>query len=165
MATVRQLIYRQERGGPFGDPPVGGVRVRLLRWPTDIVPVLPSLLRTPGPRETVTLALRLATPRRLFYGVFAERDLVSYGYVTMSRCRYYDVDDGAAVLGPVWTSPASRGKGYATLGIRSALDRLLSAGVTVFYIDTSERNGVMQRVVEKCGFGAPIGEFPKTVED
>ncbi|NQT91379.1 MAG: GNAT family N-acetyltransferase [Lentisphaerae bacterium] len=158
---IRQFIYRQERQEAFGTTLPGTASVRLLIRPTDAATCLLSLARVLGISETAKLLVKLATPRRKFYGVFVKEEMVGYGYVTMSRCRYYDVDEGSAVLGPVWTSPSSRGQGYATMGIQLVLDMLFSKGITVFYIDTSERNGAMQRVVEKCGFGAPVGDFPK----
>ena len=105
--------------------------------------------------------LKILSGRRMFYGVIAGGDLIHTGWVTLSHCRFYWVEDGAAVLGPVWTDSEWRGRGIACRALQTAINTLVHRGVTCFYIDTSGQNAAMQNVINKCGFGAPVGVFVK----
>jgi RimJ/RimL family protein N-acetyltransferase len=97
----------------------------------------------------------------MLYVVTGPNAVASYGGITLSRCRYYPVDRGAAVIGPVETTADCRGKGLATWGLIMAMEQLTRTGRRTFYIDTSEGNVAMQTVIARCGFGDPIACYER----
>ena len=99
--------------------------------------------------------LKLATASRSYDCLVTEGRVVSECYSTVGHCRHYAVEADAVVLGPVWTDVEARGKGLASGLLRSAMNRHIREGRRVFYIDTSQKNVAMQKVIEGCGFGEP----------
>ena len=155
-----QLVYRQQRSVPF--PPEETVgrsgtflycHGALTAWKWRKL-----LWARLGWRDLV----KLFTPNRAYACVVADGRIASECFVTRSRCRHYPVERGAAVLGPVWTAPELRGQGLATLLIRYTMNVLITQGCHIFYVDTSDRNVAMQKVIARCGFGEPIRRFEKT---
>ncbi|MCX7590747.1 MAG: GNAT family N-acetyltransferase [Kiritimatiellae bacterium] len=106
--------------------------------------------------------IKLVAPGRMYACFTANGKVTSDCYVTLSRCRHYPVEKGAAVLGPVWTAPEMRGHGLATALLKRTMNRLMAAGCCLFYVDTSDRNTSMQKVIARCGFGPPVDSFEKT---
>jgi RimJ/RimL family protein N-acetyltransferase len=82
---------------------------------------------------------------------------VSSGVLALGHCRFYAVGREAIVIGEIATAAASQGKGYATRTVMLAINNMIRAGSTVFYIDTQRRNTPMIRSIEKLGFGPPVG--------
>jgi GNAT superfamily N-acetyltransferase len=158
-----QLIYRQERTEPFQvDLPVG-FRFVFCNGIRDGLQIAGLLRKRPeGGGSVVKDLLKLATPARLYACLIGPAGIASECYVTVGHCRHYEVEKNAAVLGPVWSDPAWRGKGLATRLLKLAMSHLLSRGYPLFYIDTSDQNIAMRHVIERCGFGAPVKEIPKT---
>ena len=97
---------------------------------------------------------------RRFYAIIQNHAIVACGTLTIGFCRYYDVEPDAVVIGSVWTNEALRGQGLATRSLRAAMNSMLDAGRTLFYIDTQENNLPMLKAIEKLGFGEPIGRYP-----
>jgi len=160
---LEQLIYRLEGPSPFDVKPWADARLFFCTRVRDAVPILGAMMSGLGWGECCKTLARLLTRGRTFYGAVHGRRLVSYGYVTMSKCRHYRVDAGSAVIGPVWTAGDLRGRGLATASLQYALNVMRDSGIRVFYIDTSEKNAAMQGVLAKCGFGKPIASFTKCV--
>ena len=112
---------------------------------------LVSLIGVGGTLKTI---LKLVTRRRQFYGVIDAGRLVHTGWIALGFCRHYHVETTSAVMGPIWSDPGCRGKGYATGALIRAINQLIGSGIHRFYIDTSEDNVACRRVIEKAGFGA-----------
>lgn len=157
---VRQLIYRRE----FAEPPASseaedgfilcdGIVAGLAIWP--------ALRKHLGWGGGVKVLAKLTTATRQFYGIMRHGEIVSHGHVAISFCRHYPVDPGSVVIGPVWTRPDSRGQGLATRGVNGAMRAMFRRGRRVFYIDTSETNIPMQRVIARCGFGDPVSQYER----
>jgi GNAT superfamily N-acetyltransferase len=105
-------------------------------------------------RKSIIAILKIMTPRRAFYALCEGSVIVHYGWVSFGFCGYYNVGANEAVIGPIWTSPAKRGEGLATLALRAAMNELLRRnGVKAVFIDTSEDNVPCLKAIEKCGFG------------
>ncbi len=108
--------------------------------------------------------LKLLAGRRVFYGIMhsvAGESIVHYGWISLGFCRYYPVERSAAVVGPVWTAPVARGGGLAIRALKLALNELAQAGIERVYIDTSEDNAAMLRVIRHCGFDVLAGEYQR----
>lgn len=103
--------------------------------------------------------LKCATPGRAFFFVMQAGAIIHSGWISFGFCRYYAVDEQAVVIGPVWTAPEARGKGAATFALESVMRELYRRSRAVVYVDTSEDNAAMRRVIEKCGFGDPVGRL------
>ena len=110
----------------------------------------------PGALKSVA---KLAAKHRSFYMLKQAGKVVSAGWCTVGRCKYYKVESDAVVIGPIWTDPNTRGKGYATTALKLALQDHIALGRTLFYIDTEKTNLPAQRVFEKSGFGAPVALY------
>lgn len=95
---------------------------------------------------------KLVTPRRAYYCISDGKKIVSEAYVTIGKCKHYKIEDNAAVVGPVWTDANIRGKGLATGLLKRVINSLVGNGCNSIYIDTSERNLAMQKVIKNCGF-------------
>jgi hypothetical protein len=156
-----QLIYRQERTEPFELDLPAGFRFVLCHGVRDGLRIAGLLRKRPEGGSVLKDLLRLATPARLYACLIGPAGIASESYVTLSHCRHYDVEKDAAVLGPVWTDPALRGKGLARCLLKLTMNQMMTSGRSLFYIDTSDQNVAMQHVVARCGFGAPIMRLPK----
>ena len=121
----------------------------------------PSLIRRFGLAGALKTLLKLSSRSRKFYCVLLDCGIVNYGWVNLSFCRHYDVSEGDVVIGPVWTDPAFRRRGMAVYGIKMLVNEMFSRGYSVFFIDTAETNLPMQKVISKCGFGAPVSSYER----
>ena len=158
---IRQFVYRREVSTPFEIRNGGPGILQLHECPASALSMWGALRASFGFRGAVKLLAKLATPSRRFYCILHEGEIVSHGFLSVSFCRFYPVEKGSIVIGPVWTRPECRGRGLATRGLMGVINAMVSHGLRVFYIDTSETNIAMQRVIAKCGFGVPIQEFTK----
>ena len=108
----------------------------------------------------VTL-LKLCTPSRGLGVVFSDKQIVSFAWVKIGRCRHYKVRESDAVIGPVCTLLEFRGRGLAVKVVRKCLEYLSSSGYSGCFLDTSSKNYAMQRVAAKTGFGIPVALLPR----
>lgn len=106
--------------------------------------------------------IKLFTARRFFYFAHGENKLLHTGWLTLSRCRQYPIAAGEAVIERLWTAEAARRRGIATYCTRMAMQSL-AGRTSMFYIDTENTNYACQRMIEKCGFGEPIGMYLKRI--
>ena len=118
---------------------------------------LPLMRRERGNLGAAKLVVKVLLRRCLYFGLMRHGELVSSGVLALGHCRFYAVGPEAIVIGEIATAAASRGQGYATWTVMLAINRMIRAGSTVFYIDTQRRNTPMIRSIEKLGFGPPIG--------
>jgi predicted acetyltransferase len=65
------------------------------------------------------------------------------------------------VIGPVWTAPAVRGRVLATWALKRVINELVKRKNHEIYIDTSESNYAMQKVIDRCEFGTPLMAYPR----
>ena len=153
---MQQFIYRHEyyEALPVTDSP--GVEFKLLVSPVEAIRLWRQLAGCFGLVGFVKAALKLTSRNRRLYCIIAEGAVAHYGWVSFSFCRYYTVQAGDVVVGPIWTSGRFRGRGYASLALMKAVNELVLAGHHVFWIDTSADNMACQKVIEKCGFGKQV---------
>ena len=154
-----QLIYRQERSGPFNQTPIEGHRFRLVGFPTGLVPILGSVVRAFGWVDTAKAVLKLLTRKRRLYLFAAEGRLSHYGWVSVGFCNHYDVEPGDVVLGPIWTNERDRGLGLATEALKRVMNAMMAEGHSVFFIDTGDDNVPCQRAIEKASFPPASGAY------
>ncbi len=145
---MKQLVYRRECFRPMDVSEVLGSEFRLFSSPL-------------GSLGVVKAGLKLATGKRRFYCVLVQGSVAHYGWVSFSFCRFYRVQTGDVVIGPIMTDARFRGRGYATLALMRVMNALITEGSRVFWIDTSEDNIPCQKVINKCGFGKPVECFEK----
>lgn len=156
----RQFVYRLSgHAANFTSHRSAGFS--LVTTPLGVLRCLRALARELGWRGVVRTMAKLVTPRRLFFVVVHEGEVAHHGWVMIGRCRYYAVEPNAAVVGPVETNPAFRGRGLATVGLAAVVAAMAARGIRIVYIDTADTNLPMQRVIEKCGFGKPIASYPR----
>jgi len=159
--SARQLVYRQKRTDLLYVEQRQGAEFKLLATWGDLASCLGAARRCFGLVGLLKTAAKLATSSRLFYAVMVERNIVSWGGISVSFCGHYRVEKMDVVIGPVWTVPESRGQGFATMGLRMAINAMIGRGHRVFFIDTSETNIGMQKVIARCGFGEPVSSYPR----
>lgn len=161
---MKQLVYKCERSQPFDAPDLHGAEFRFLTSPWSVLPLLGALRRCLGSMGLVKALLKLATPSRRFYCILADGAIAHYAWASVSFCHYYRVAQGDWVIGPIMTGGRARGRGYATAALKLALNRLMADGGRVFWIDTAEDNVPCRKVIEKCGFGAPVSNYERPAE-
>src|SRR5207245_1685077 len=130
-----QLVYRQEFRDPLPVPERQTVNFVFLTSPAAALQHL-SLLRShfmgwPG---SIKALAKLPTGRRVFYLVHQDGRVASTGWCTIGRCRYYPVEPGAVVIGPIWSAEEFRGQGLAPYALKKAINLLVGHGHHVFYI-------------------------------
>ncbi len=158
---MKQLIYRYECLAPFELEDSDGIDFIKYRNGIDAIKYMALLIWHRGIAGYVKDVVKLFTAGRYYFCIVDDNRIVSEVYVVIGKCRFYEVDESAAVLGPVWTDGNMRGKGLATSLLKRTINSLLALGYNTFYIDTSENNPAMQNVIEKCGFGNSAGDYEK----
>jgi len=158
---MKQLVYRHELFRPMDITQAPGVEFEFLSSPLDLIKLGVPLLRCLGLSGLIKTGLKLATGKRRLYCVLTQSCVAHYGWVSFSFCRYYKVQAGDVVIGPIMTEERYRGRGYATVALMRVLNALLAKGYSVFWIDTSEDNIPCQKVIEKCRFGKPVASFER----
>jgi hypothetical protein len=159
-----QLVYRQERRSPVELGVRDDVDFRFLRGAMAGMGAFGLLAANMGRIGAMKAIAKLATGRRSFYLVTKTGQVVSTGWCTTGRCKHYQVERRAVVIGPIWSSPEVRGQGIATYALQAAMNQLVSRGASLFYIDTFKTNTSSQRVIEKSGFGGPIAVYSRLAE-
>lgn len=157
----KQLIYRQNRTEPFDVRLPQGYRFILCNGVRDGLQLAPFLVRRTGIVGFLKNILKLATSSRAYACLLHSAAVRSECTITLSHCKHYDVEEGSVVLGPVWTDPAMRGEGLATVLLKLIINTMMFRRHSIFYIDTSDENNAMQHVIKNCGFDAPVRSIPK----
>jgi len=148
------LIYRMHRSQPYV---VDGSAFFFVDSPPAVLRTLSIMSRDRGTFGTLKLVTKVLLRRCVYFGLAENGKPQSTGLIALGYCRFYLVPSNAAVIGEIVTEPASRGQGHATRAIMLAINGMIRAGYTVFYIDTQRQNVPMIRSIEKLGFGQPIG--------
>ncbi len=156
---VSQLVFRQQRTRPFEAAVPAGAEFVYCRSTAEFATYFRQFAKITGTASAARAAMKLFTWRRSWYAMLCDGDIQHHGWITAGRCRYYHVEPEALVIGPIWTSLKSRGRGLATAATLLAMNEWLSLGEATFYIDTSTDNAPCLKVIERCGFGAPVGAF------
>jgi GNAT superfamily N-acetyltransferase len=127
---------------------------------------LPSLIGRFGfSIELIKLLIKLIVKRNVLYSLMLNKKIISDGVVSFGHCNYYDVGKNDCIIGTVHSDPEYRGKGLATTAIESCIDSLrVSRNIENVYIDTSDNNVGMQKVIEKLGFGLPIYKYERNTD-
>ena len=157
---MKQLIYKEHYERPLTLPDTGGFEFIAMWGIRDGLRNIGILFRHLR-WQCVKDIIKLFTANRFYFCMVKGRKIVSEAYVSVGQCRYYDVEDNAAVIGPVWTDTDSRGKGLATGLLTRTINALLEKDYSIVYIDTSENNKAMQSVIKKCGFGESVDWYEK----
>jgi hypothetical protein len=158
---MKQFVYRKVFAEPLAEALPAGARYiygdRIAHLRNVVLPIL----RTLGVAGLLKCALKLLAGRRVFCGIIIGRQLASYAWVNVGFCRHYTVEPDAAVIGPVMTQPAYRNRGLAYSCLASSINRVVQTGMFILYIDTSEQNLPMQKVIARCGFGVSVREYER----
>ena len=82
-----------------------------------------------------------------------ERDGAAVAYAGFS-----DAGEAGARIGPVWTLPAHRGRGFATALVAALARELLGAGKRQLFLVTDIANPTSNAIYARIGF-RPLGDF------
>jgi GNAT superfamily N-acetyltransferase len=159
--AVQQLVFRAEFSELRATSAPAGCNYRHCSSLWKFVRYAERFWRSQGMVEVLRSCLRIARGGRSFYCVLDGEEMIHFGWVTEGYCRQYEIDRSAYVIGPIWSSPAARGRGVATYATSETINWIVGRGGRVVYIDTSEDNLACRRVIEKCGFGAPVNSYAR----
>lgn len=160
-----QLVFRLARKGKQRATSPTGAAFHYLDNPVALLLLQKTLRTRLSPRRLLKAAAKLATRVRHYYVVTLGDRVVSDGWVTLGWCRHYRIEPESAVIGPVWTDAAHRGKGLASFALSRAVDEIYERGTSVTYIDTGRDNVGMQKAIARVGYGKPIAAFPRVDEE
>jgi RimJ/RimL family protein N-acetyltransferase len=136
----------------------GDARFVLCMSAADILRIVAPVIKREGLAAAVRLLLRQAKANRGYYAVLVDNTLASYGHVSLGFCRFYEVGNKDVVIGPIATDETFRGRRYATRGLKQAIAEMKEFGYKTFWIDTTEDNPAMMKVIERVGFGEAFVE-------
>jgi len=153
-----QLVFRQKRELSFqvsipGDLAFGFVDGLGAWWrhKSSIV----AALGMPGALKAALKVMR----GRQFYFIRDSATVLHTGWLLSSWCRYYLVQQGDVVIGPIWSSDASRNRGVGSLATKLAMNAMIERGSSVFFIDTTNDNLPCLKLIQKCEFGFPVASY------
>jgi hypothetical protein len=152
-----QLVYRAERTTPFDVVQRNDVSFCFIDSVTGYYS-LKHLRQALGWKEWAKGLARIAKGR-MFYCAMRDSMLLHFGWVTKSFCRYYKVEQGSVVIGPIWSNPEIRGQGIATHSTMAAMNEIMQRGTSIFYIDTTDDNISCRRMIAKCGYKDPLASY------
>ncbi|MEI6702260.1 MAG: GNAT family N-acetyltransferase [Deltaproteobacteria bacterium] len=158
---MKQLVYRHEFEKAFQVPKRLDVDFEFLSSPLDAIRLWRPLMDCLGFLGLIKTGLKLATKKRRLYCIMSKGCIAHYGWVSFSFCRYYTVQPGDVVIGPILTDDRFRGMGFATVALMQTINQLILERCRVLWIDTAEDNISCQKVIEKCGFGQSVLSFEK----
>lgn len=161
---VSQLVYRMRRDTPLDVADRSDARFIWAPRFQCLLAHFPSLQQSKGWVYASKLLAKSTTAHRSAYCILSDGEIVGLGEVTFGRCRHYRINEKAVVIGPVWTAPSVRGRGFGTWGLKRAVNELMERQHHEIYIDTSDSNVAMRTVIERCQFGEPIASFPRYAE-
>ena len=75
-----------------------------------------------------------------------------YAVTTKGYCRHYIINKHDAVIGPVYVQKALRGQGLGRRLTADAVRRLSEQGWKRIWINTTEDNPGMLKIIARCGF-------------
>jgi len=156
---MTQLVFKRMVTCPFDIAERQDTHFMFISAPLAIVPFLGAIRRILGTVETVKAVLKLASRKRKFYCTLESGRIIHYGWMSISFCRYYRVEQRDVVIGPIWTEERARSRGIGAYALQKAVNEMVKRGYRVFYIDTSEDNISCLKVIEKCGFGLSVFSF------
>jgi predicted GNAT family acetyltransferase len=110
---------------------------------------LGSGIYPPSPERTIEMLKK----GRLAYGIYEGGELVSFACGGPNP-----VAENLSNIGPVYTSPEFRGRGYATSICSALVDELLDTSEKTT-LAVSQKNAAALRVYEKIGFVGSGHEF------
>lgn len=154
-----QLVYRQERDQPFELPLRPQAEFVMVFNAAQALRHLGVLRRHFGALGLGKVLAKLLSGRRAFYFMMEKGQLLTTGWCTVGRCRYYPIEPTGVVIGPIWSSLAARGQGLATRALHRAMNTLQQRGRRIFYIDAFMANQASHRVIAKSDFGAPVSAY------
>lgn len=152
-------IFRQESAlpRPVRNLPVG--EFIYCRKPGDALSILPAILEHYGLAGTLKLLLMLGSPTREFSAVRVGQRLVARAWVQLGSCKAYPVETSSAVLESVWTDPSHQRMGLAEALLGRDLNHLVERRIQITYIDTDQNNLPMLKVIDRLGYGEPMGFY------
>lgn len=153
-----QLVFRREVLQRVAVREVKGVQFCFIDSIGACLANLALMRKALGPAGLIKALLKVARGR-VFYFAHEQGSVLHTGWVTFSFCRFYRVEQGDAVIGPIWSAEAARGRGVAVYATQMAMNALHGGGTRVCFIDTSNGNAPCLKVIEHCGFGYPVGAF------
>ena len=157
---MKQFIYKIQRQQLQVDEPLASLV--LLDSGMALLGHFPLLVKRLGAVKAFKLGLKVLSGRGAYYAVIEDKQLLSDGHVTFGYCNHYQIASSDAVVGPVETLEAARGRGLATKALAACVRTLFERhGVTAVYIDTAETNLAMQKVIEKVGFGPACDAYDR----
>ena len=158
---MKQFLYYQQRSCPFDVGTMPPVDFKLFRNPFFGPAHWFALYRCVGLLGMAMVWLKLASPNRQLYCALEHGEVVHYGWCSFSHCRYYPVQKGDVVIGPIWSDNRFRGRGFATTALQKCVNELILQGYRRFWIDTSEDNLPCIKVIKKTEFGEPVVCYEK----
>ena len=153
-------VYRLELEVSFEMEERDDVRFVLLEGPLNCLPLLPAAARWFGAAGAARQFLRLLSPTRMLYACVSGADGFAHvGSLLVGHCPHFWVGPDEIAIGPIMTLKSWRGLGLATFAMKSTINALLQRGYKVFYVNANCENIASQKVMEKCGFGLPVGVY------
>ena len=146
-APLTRLIYSVLLGTIEPEMP-HGISFRMAHGICAVMALIPMLWHRFGLIGTIRAILKVCAHVRIYYALVRGQEIISDGWIRYGRYGPYRVARSDCVIGPIWTKPDQRGKGYATLGLRLAL-ALCSRRV---YVDTWIGNRTSRACIEAAGF-------------
>jgi hypothetical protein len=159
-----QLVFRQTRTEPFKTQAITGLQFHFIDDIAKGMSVWPTI-RTIQSASSALKTLAKISRGRKFYFITEHEDIIHTGWITSSSCKYYNVRSGDIVIGPIWSSESTRGRGIGAWGTKLAINKLIETGSNVFFIDTSNNNIPCLKLIENCEFSSPIATYVRREED
>jgi hypothetical protein len=153
-----QLVFRQTRTEPFKIQAIAGLKFHFIDDIAKGMSVWPTI-RTIQSASSALKTLAKISRGRKFYFITEHEDIIHTGWITSSSCKYYNVRNGDIVIGPIWSSESTRGRGIGAWGTKLAINKLIETGSTVFFIDTSNNNIPCLKLIDNCEFSSPIATY------
>ena len=153
-----QLVFRQKRSEPFYTRTIAGLSFHFINTLAKGASAWRSI-RTMQNMASALKTLAKISRGRIFYYITENEKIIHTGWITLSSCRYYNVEHGDIVIGPIWSSETTRSRGIGEWGTKMAINKMLEAGPKVIFIDTSNNNIPCLKLIDKCDFGAPIASY------
>lgn len=146
-STMGRLIYSVLLGTAQPEMPEA-ISFRVAEGTNAALVLFPLLLRRFGLPGAIKAAFKVGTRTRVYYALIRGHEIISDGWIRHGRTSSYRIARSDCVIGPIWTRPDQRGKGYATLGLRLAL-AFCSKRI---FVDTWIGNLASRACIEAAGF-------------
>ena len=153
-----QLVFRQHRLNIFDVELPGQLKFSLVGNCWAALSGFSKLLNIFGPFGAIKALLKVMFGRK-FYFIHETGVVLHTGWMMSSWCRYYRVEPGDVVIGPIWSAVSARGQGIGALGTQMAINAMMRQGHSVFFIDTSNNNVACLKMISKCDWKLPIATY------